>query len=96
VTSEVKQMLQGWSMESRADAHRRDLVAEAEAYRIRTLVRTELSAPVAPARTTQLSATGLPVAGGRTVRRPGQLGQKFGAWLIEAGTRLGGTTISTS
>jgi hypothetical protein len=89
-------MLQGWSMESRADAHRRDLVAEAEAYRSRARVRTGVSEPVAPVRTTQLSATGLPVAGGRTVRRPGVVRPKVGAWLIHAGIRLGGATIRTS
>jgi hypothetical protein len=37
---------------------------------------------------TQRSATGLPVAGGRAVRRP--LGSHVGNLLIRMGTRLGG------
>ncbi|HEX3793314.1 MAG TPA: hypothetical protein VHV57_02315 [Acidimicrobiales bacterium] len=43
---------------------------------------------------TQRSATGLPIAGGRSVRRP--LGSHVGDLLIRAGTRLGGGNLRTS
>ena len=42
----------------------------------------------------QRSAAGLPVAGGRAVRRT--LAPRVGAWLIDFGTRLGGASIRTS
>jgi hypothetical protein len=91
-------MLQGWSMEERIDAHRRDLLADAVAHRSRSRVKPVDEVQVAPLRsqTAQLSATGLPVSGGRTVRRSGLVSQRFGSWLIHAGTRLGGGSMRTS
>ena len=89
-------MLQGWSMEERIDAHRRDLLAEAQVHQSRARVLAEATAAPSGRVASQLSATGLPVAGGRTVRRTGGMSQKLGSWLIDAGTRLGGATIRTS
>jgi hypothetical protein len=43
---------------------------------------------------TQRSAAGIPVAGGRAVRRA--RAPRLGAWLIDFGTRLGGASIRTS
>lgn len=43
---------------------------------------------------TQRSASGFPVAGGRAVHRP--LAPRLGAWLINAGTKLGGASMRTS
>jgi hypothetical protein len=43
---------------------------------------------------TQRSAAGPPVTGGRAVRRA--LAPRFGAWLIDFGTRLGGSTVRAS
>jgi hypothetical protein len=90
-------MIQGWAMEERARAHREALIAEAQVRQARTRRRPALNTPPTPVvvRSSQSSATGLP-AGGRTVRRPGAFGQRVGTWLIEAGTRLGGASVSTS
>jgi hypothetical protein len=43
---------------------------------------------------TQRSAAGIPVTGGRAVRRA--VAPRIGAWLIHFGTRLGGATVRTS
>jgi hypothetical protein len=43
---------------------------------------------------TQRSAAGIPVTGGRAVRRA--LAPRIGAWLIDFGVRLGGATVRTS
>jgi hypothetical protein len=42
----------------------------------------------------QRSAAGIPVPGGRAVRRA--VAPRVGAWLIHAGVRLGGATVRTS
>jgi hypothetical protein len=69
------------------DEHRRELVADARSHRV--------SVPRAKqARATQRSAAGIPVTGGRAVRQA--VAPRVGAWLIEAGTRLGGASVRTS
>jgi hypothetical protein len=69
------------------DEHRRELVADARSHRVSPDRTKDESA-------TQRSAAGIPVTGGRAVRRA--VAPRFGAWLIEAGIRLGGTTVRTS
>ena len=86
-----------------ADEHRRELVADARSHEGSALEpphkveqhkvdqhkvdqQSILSA-------TQRSAAGIPVTGGRAVRRAVA---RVGAWLIEFGTRLGGATVRTS
>ncbi len=83
-------MIQTNAVQSQADAHRRDLMASAGPRR-KGGPRGAVPAPVA---STQRSATGLPVSGGRAVRRA--VAPRLGAWLIEFGTKLGGATIRTS
>jgi hypothetical protein len=82
-------MIQARAVQAQADSHRRDLMASAGPRRggRRTLVTSDLQA-------TQRSAAGLPVTGGRAVRRA--VAPRVGAWLIEFGTKLGGATIRTS
>jgi len=82
-------MIQNRAVQSQADAHRRDLMASAGPRRAS---RGEVAANETVAM--QRSATGLPVPGGRAVRRA--VAPRFGAWLIEFGTKLGGATIRTS
>jgi hypothetical protein len=43
---------------------------------------------------TQRSAAGVPVPGGRAVRRA--VAPRLGTWLIHAGVRLGGASVRTS
>ena len=82
-------MIQTNAVQSQADAHRRDLMASAGPR------RKGRRGPVpAHVRSAQRSATGLPVSGGRAVRRA--VAPRLGAWLIEFGTKLGGATIRTS
>jgi hypothetical protein len=82
-------MIQTRAVQSLADSHRRDLMASAGSRRGvgRDVVMHDV-------RATQRSATGLPVTGGRAVRRA--VAPRLGAWLIEFGTKLGGATIRTS
>jgi hypothetical protein len=87
-------MIQSRAIEKMADAHRHDLM---EAARVHSLSRprnrqnfSEGTSEVA----TRHSATGLPVSGGRVAGRP--RGNRLGTWLIQAGTRLGGASISPS
>ena len=82
-------MIQTSAVQSQADAHRRDLLSSAGPRRA-----SRGGTKTSEARATQRSATGLPVTGGRTVRRA--VAPRLGAWLIEFGTKLGGATISTS
>ena len=83
-------MIQVTAMHARADAHRRELMQAAESTRAARDLVNRSSGPSA----TQRSATGLPVAGGRAVRHA--WAPRIGAWLIHAGTRMGGTSIRTS
>jgi hypothetical protein len=46
------------------------------------------------ARATQRSAAGIPVPGGRAVRRA--VAPRIGSWLIHAGVRLGGASFGPS
>ncbi len=82
-------MIQTQAVQSLADAHRRDLMASA---RSRRTVRSEVTA--SDVGVVQRSAPGLPVTGGRAVHRG--VAPRLGAWLIEFGTRLGGTAVRTS
>jgi hypothetical protein len=82
-------MIQTQAVQSLADAHRRDLMASAGARRARPG-----DAAASDAGVVQRSAPGLPVTGGRAVHRA--VAPRLGAWLIEFGTRLGGTAIRTS
>jgi hypothetical protein len=89
-------MTQGWATEERARAHRQALMAEAEMHRRSVRARSDVHATSAATKTSsQRSVTGLP-AGGRAVRRRGRVGQRVGTWLINAGTRIGGASISPS
>jgi hypothetical protein len=45
-------------------------------------------------RATQRSAAGIPVSGGRAVRRA--VAPRIGSWLIHAGVRLGGASFRPS
>lgn len=82
-------MIQTRAVQSQAEAHRHDLVASAGSRRA-----TRSAAPAKEAGTTQRSAAGFPVPGGRAVRRGASA--RIGAWLIEFGTRLGGATVRAS
>ncbi len=82
-------MIQTRAVQSQADAHRRDLVASAGTRR-----RGHGESADGGVAAMQRSATGLPVPGGRAVHRA--VAPRLGAWLIQFGTKLGGTTIRTS
>ena len=84
-------MIQTRAVQSQADAHRQDLMAVG---RSASSGRGRAGARRREPGATQRSATGLPVPGGRAVRRA--VGTRLGAWLIEFGTKLGGATIRTS
>ncbi len=83
-------MIQARAVHTQADAHRQELIAAGGSSRTARRHVTRLSDPGA----TQRSATGLPVAGGRAVRRA--VAPRVGSWLIEFGTRLGGASVRTS
>ena len=82
-------MIQTKAVQSQAEAHRRDLMNSAGPRRV---VRGDVGE--SDLRATQRSATGLPVTGGRTVRRA--VAPRLGDWLIDLGRKLGGATIRTS
>jgi hypothetical protein len=85
-----------------ADEHRRELVADARSHQGPTLVAAPESAhecgdnvpQLSILSATQRSAAGIPVTGGRAVRRA--MAPRIGAWLIHFGIRLGGATVRTS
>ena len=83
-------MIQVTAAQSQAEAHRQDLVVSARSR------RAAKSRPVqsSDAGAAQRSAAGLPVTGGRAVRRA--VAPRVGSWLISFGTRLGGATVRTS
>jgi hypothetical protein len=83
-------MIQARMTGTRADAHRHDLLTSADAHRRARSVGAE-GQQTSP---THRSASGFPVAGGRAVGR--SFSARFGAWLISAGTRLGGAPMQTS
>ncbi len=76
-------------VESLVDLHRQELISQAGSARSGSVGSSKRQH-----RATQRSAAGLPVTGGRAVRRA--VAPRFGAWLIGFGTRLGGTTVRTS
>ena len=82
-------MIQVNAVQAQAESHRADLAGAAGSRR-----RSRRPATSASGGTTQRSAAGLPVTGGRAVRRPARA--RVGSWLIGFGTRLGGTAIRTS
>ena len=82
-------MIQARGVEVLVEQHRQELVGQAGPVRARRPVSTRSESSA-----TQRSAAGFPVTGGRAVRRA--VAPRFGAWLIEFGTRLGGTTVRTS
>jgi len=82
-------MIQTRGVESLVDLHQQELIRQAGSGRSRRSGRTNSHHGA-----TQRSAAGLPVAGGRAVRRA--VAPRVGAWLIDFGTRLGGTTIRTT
>jgi hypothetical protein len=77
------------AVETMVDMHRQELqrVAVARMSRRHEGIGNE-------ARPTQRSATGIPVPGGRVVRRA--VAPRIGSWLIHAGVRLGGASVRTS
>ena len=93
-------------MAQQVEAHRRDLATMAEARRVRPssvapqMLRTDVVGTDAAGSeadpSTRRSATGLPIPGDRAARRLHPVGERLGNWLIQAGTRLGGASISTS
>jgi hypothetical protein len=78
------------AMETMVDMHRQDLRVAAGAGR--PARRTEHALDETGA--AQRSAAGVPVPGGRAVRRA--VAPRIGSWLIHAGVRLGGATVRTS
>ena len=83
-------MIQARAVHTQADAHRKELMAGAGSRR----AAREPVARMSDTGATQRSVTGLPVAGGRAVRRA--VAPRVGSWLIEFGTRLGGASVRTS
>jgi len=77
------------AMETMVDQHQRELH---EAAAVRALSRPEHALEEVGA--TQRSAAGVPVTGGRAVRRA--MAPRIGTWLIHAGLRLGGASVRTS
>jgi hypothetical protein len=82
-------MNQTRGVETLVDLHRQELISQAG-----PVVARRISPPKSHHRAAQRSAAGPPVTGGRAVRRA--VAPRFGSWLIEFGTRLGGATVRTS
>jgi hypothetical protein len=76
------------AVEAMVDMHRRELQEAAGATaRRRAADKDAVGA-------TQRSAAGIPVPGGRAVRRA--VAPRVGSWLIHAGVRLGGASVRTN
>jgi hypothetical protein len=86
--------MQTQAVHSLADEHRRELVADARSHEGSASKSTHKIEQQSILSATQRSAAGIPVTGGRAVRRA--LAPRVGAWLIHFGTRLGGATVRTS
>jgi hypothetical protein len=94
-------MIQGRAVESMASAHRQDLLETAGGRRVS---RRRAASTTSEPRATQHSAAGMPAAGMPAAGMPAAGGRavhrvkapRLGAWLIDFGTRLGGTSIRTS
>jgi hypothetical protein len=82
-------MIQTRGVEALVELHRQELISQAGPVRSH---RSGVSR--SQNRAAQRSAAGVPVAGGRAVRRAAA--PRFGAWLIEFGTKLGGTVRTSS
>jgi hypothetical protein len=82
-------MIQTRGVETLVDLHHQELLSQAGSRRAHRSGHSER-----PRGATQRSAAGLPVTGGRAMRRA--VAPRFGTWLIGFGTRLGGTTVRTS
>jgi hypothetical protein len=83
-------MMQARGVEFLVEQHRQELMGQAGARQLHR-------ATPAPSQdsATQRSAAGIPVTGGRAVRRA--VAPRVGTWLIAFGTRLGGgATMRTS
>ncbi len=82
-------MIQARGVEFLVEQHRQELMSEAgsRSSRRRTPSVSQSSAA-------QRSAAGIPVTGGRAVRRA--VAPRVGSWFIAFGTRLGGATMRTS
>jgi hypothetical protein len=83
-------MIDARAVQSQAEAHRRDLLVSAGSRR----AAQEDGRRSGHHRATQRSAAGIPVNGGRAVRR--SVAPRVGSWLIEFGTRLGGASVRAS
>jgi hypothetical protein len=81
-------------MHDLADEHRRVLVADARSHEGPVHKSSHKVEQPSILSATQRSAAGIPVTGGRAVRRA--VAPRIGAWLIHFGTRLGGATVRTS
>ena len=77
-----------------ADEHRRELVADVRSHQRPVPKSTHEVEQQSILSATQRSAAGIPVTGGRAVRRA--VAPRVGTWLIHFGTRLGGATVRTS
>jgi hypothetical protein len=77
------------AVETMVEMHRRELQQDAGS----TMPR-HLQAGMDAEDATQGSAAGVPVPGGRAVRRA--VAPRLGTWLIHAGVRLGGASVRTS
>lgn len=82
-------MIQPRGIELLVHQHQQELASQAGSRRARRSRRS-----TGQDSATHRSAAGHPVAGGRAVRRA--VAPRFGSWLIEFGTRLGGATVRTS
>jgi hypothetical protein len=82
-------MIQTRGVETLVDLHHQELLSQAGSRRTHRSGHSKR-----PRGATQHSAAGLPVTGGRAMRRA--VAPRFGTWLIDFGTRLGGTTVRTS
>jgi hypothetical protein len=82
--------MQAKAVETMVDMHRQELQRAAGVGR----VPRRREAGMDEAGATQRSAAGVPVPGGRAVRRA--VAPRLGAWLIHAGVRLGGASVQAS
>ena len=82
-------MIQARGVETLVDLRRQELISQAKAGRSRRAGRMSSQQT-----STQRSAAGPPVTGGRAVRRA--MAARVGAWLIGFGTKLGGATVRTT
>jgi hypothetical protein len=86
--------MQAQAVQFLADEHRRELVADVRSHQRSVPKSNHKVEQQSILSATQRSAAGIPVTGGRAVRRA--VASRIGAWLIDFGTRLGGTTVRTS